>query len=367
MSRGMKRGMRRVRSIAAIRTAIRTAIARWSRSRSRMIIAVGGGLGIVGLVIFIGVFIALFLRPLDFGKQVWRIAPGDTLSDVGAQLVARDVVDNALPLRVLARMRGISRQVRAGEYQIPQRASLWTFLSHITGGKGLIDIKVTILEGWTFAQMRAHLRNAPKLKQVAGVMDDAELMAALGHPDMHPEGRFYPDTYHYTAGQTDMSIYRKAFDLMQQKLDFAWAHRAKDLPIADKDAALVLASIIVKESWIPEEQFKIAGVFHNRMNRGMRLQTDPTVIYGLGDAFDGNLTRAHLKTDTPYNTYTRGGLPPTPISLPDETSLQAAVNPAPTVDYYFVATGDGRHQFSETLEQHNAAVRAYLRRLNIEK
>lgn len=319
----------------------------------------GGGLLI--LITIVGLSAWVVNRPLDFGTQPWVIEPGDTLGKVAAQLVERDVIDQALQLRVLARMRGLGRQVRAGEYRFPPDTSLWEFLTRVVNGKGQVGIKVTIIEGWTFQQMRAHLRRAPKLKQVTAAMSDRQVMAELGHPELHPEGRFFPDTYYYTSGQTDLSIYRKAFHLMQEKLDAAWETRTGDLRLADKDEALIMASIIEKESWIAEEQHKIAGVFYNRLKKGMRLQTDPTVIYGLGANFDGNLTRTHLKADTPYNTYTRKGLPPTPISLPAEDALKATVRPARTDAYYFVASGGGWHHFSETLAQHNKAVWKYVR------
>ena len=334
------------------------------KGRGRFGVFPGPGLlGLLAIVIAIaGLSIWVVNRPLDFGAQTWVIEPGDTLGKVAAQLVEREVISQTLPLRLLARLGGLGKQMRAGEYRFPSGTSLTEFLERVTTGKDQVGIKVTIIEGWTFRQMRAHLRREPKLKQVTASMSDRQLMAKLGHPELHPEGRFFPDTYYYTAGQADLSIYRKAFHLMQEKLDAAWENRAADLSLAGKDEALIMASIIEKESWIAKEQRKIAGVFFNRLKKGMRLQTDPTVIYGLGAAFDGNLTRAHLKADTPYNTYTRKGLTPTPISLPAEDALKAAVRPARTDAYYFVASVDGKHHFSETLAQHNKAVWEYIRR-----
>lgn len=319
------------------------------------------GLGLLGLIV-VGGYLWAIHRPLDFGEQTWVIKPGDTLSQVAAQLMEREVIAQTLMLKLLAYHDDLGRQIRAGEYRFPPGTSLNEFLQRVVSGKGQIGIKVIILEGWTFHQMRAHLRKARELKQVTAGMSDRQIMAELGHPELHPEGRFFPDTYSYTAGQTDLSIYREAFQLMRKKLDLAWENRADDLLLADPNEALIMASIIEKESWIAEEQRKIAGVFYNRMVKKMRLQTDPTVIYGLGSGFNGNLTRAHLKADTPYNTYTRNGLPPTPISLPSDDSLEAAMHPTSTDAYYFVASGGGRHQFSETLEQHNKAVSEYIRR-----
>lgn len=319
------------------------------------------GLGLSGLLVVAGLGLWAVNRPLDFGEDIWVIEPGDTLGKVAAQLVERDVIDHTLMLRILARRHGLGQQIRAGEYRFPPGTSLAAFLMRIAEGKGQVGIKVTLIEGWTFRQLRAHLQQAPKLKQVTATMTDRQIMAELGHPDLHPEGQFFPDTYYYTAGQTDLSIYRKAFHLMQEKLDAAWENRDADLVLTDKYEALILASIIEKESWVAEELPKIAGVFYNRLKIGMRLQADPTVIYGLGENFDGNITRTHLKTKNPYNTYTRAGLPPTPISMPAENSLKAVTQPAHTDAYYFVASNGGRHQFSETLAQHNRAVREYVR------
>ncbi len=301
-------------------------------------------------------------RPLDFGDQTWVIKPGDTLGQVATQLVERDVIAQTALLKLLAYRGDRGRRIRFGEYRFPPGTSLREFLQRIVRGKGRVGIKVTILEGWTFSRMRAHLRDARKLKADTAGMSDQQIMAKLGHAQLHPEGRFFPDTYTYTAGESDLSIYREAFELMQKKLDYAWENRDDDLILADKDEALIMASIIEKESWVAEEKRKIAGVFYNRLKKKMRLQTDPTVIYGLGPKFNGNLTRAHLKADTPYNTYTRNGFPPTPISLPGDDSLAATMHPEHTDAYYFVAKGGGLHQFSVTLAQHNKAVWEHIRR-----
>ena len=323
-------------------------------------------LGLAGLVTLLcaaGYYAWAINRSLDFGEQTLVIQPGDTLGRIAAQLVERDVIAETWSLRLLARKGEQGRHVRSGEYRIPPDTTLRQFLRRIVSGKGQVGIKVTIIEGWTFRQMREQLRRAPNLKAVTATMTDGQIMAELGHPGLHPEGRFFPDTYYYTTGQTDLSIYRQAFRLMRKNLDFIWENRADNLnrTLKNKDEALIMASIIEKESYIAEEQRRIAGVFHNRLQKGMRLQTDPTVIYGLGAEFDGNITRAHLKSDTIYNTYTRNGLPPTPIALPGRDALQAAVRPTATDAYYFVSKGDGRHQFSTTLEAHNKAVKRYIR------
>ncbi len=301
-------------------------------------------------------------RPRDFGEQTWTIARGDTLAQITAQLLAREVIGETLSWRLLARLDGLGTRLRVGEYRFPKAISLNRFLRNIAAGKGQVGIKITILEGWNFAKMRAELRAAAHLKPSTASMSAAQIMAALEHPDLHPEGRFFPDTYHYTAGATDLSVYRQAFDLMREKLDVAWQNRADNLAIDSKTGALILASIIEKESYVAAEQRKVSGVFHNRLEQGMRLQADPTVIYGLGDKYRGNITRAHLKTRTKYNTYTNAGLPPTPISLPGMSALQAATQPLRTEDLYFVAKGRGLHTFSQTLREHNKAVRAYIKR-----
>lgn len=330
----------------------------WPKSRPFTILS---GAALAALLAAGGYYAWAVNRPLDFGGQTWVIEPGDTLGRVARQLVEQGVIDETLSLRLLARKDDLGRRVRSGAYRFPPAISLREFLHRIVTGQGQVDFKITILEGWTFARMRETLRRAPDLKAVTAAMTDRQIMAELGHPELHPEGRFFPDTYRYTAGQTDLSVYRLAFRLMQEKLAAAWQRRSADVPLKSEGEALIIASIIEKESQIEHEQRRIAGVFYNRLRKGMRLQTDPTVIYGLGAAYRGNITRAHLKTDTPYNTYTRGGLPPTPISLPGAGALHAAVRPAATDAYYFVAKGGGSHHFSATLDQHNKAVRRYAR------
>jgi len=331
---------------------------RWPTSRPFNILIAAG---LATALVAGGYYAWAINRPLDFGAKTWVIEPGDPLGRVARQLVQQGVINETLSLRLLARQDGLGRRVRAGAYRFPPAISLREFLHRIVTGKGQVDFKVTILEGWSFARMRDTLRRAPDLEAVTAAMTDRQIMAELGHPEWHPEGRFFPDTYRYTAGQSDLSVYRRAFRLMQEKLAAAWERRGAGVPLESPDQALIIASIIEKESQIADEQRRIAGVFYNRLRKGMRLQADPTVIYGLGAAYRGNITRAHLKTDTPYNTYTRHGLPPTPISLPGAGALHAAVRPAATGAYYFVAKGGGAHHFSATLDQHNKAVRRYAR------
>ena len=220
---------------------------------------------------------------------------------------------------------------------------------------------VTLVEGWNFRQLRQALARAEQLKPETADWSDADIMARLGHAGLAAEGRFFPDTYTYAKGSSDLAVLRRALHAMDRRLEAAWAQRAPDTPLKSADQALILASIVEKETGRAEDRAQIAGVFTNRLRVGMLLQTDPTVIYGLGEKFDGNLRRRDLQADTPYNTYTRAGLPPTPIAMPGRAALLAAVQPAQTRALYFVARGDGSSHFSESLDEHNRAVNRYQR------
>jgi UPF0755 protein len=219
--------------------------------------------------------------------------------------------------------------------------------------------KLTIVEGWTFREMRAALAAQPLLRRDSAAMSDAQVLAAVAAGEAHPEGLFAPDTYVFDAGSSDLEILRAAYRAQQARLARAWQDRAADLPLKSPYEALILASIVEKETGQPAERGRIAGVFVNRLRAGMLLQTDPTVIYGLGEKFDGNLRKRDLAADTPYNTYTRAGLPPTPIALPGAAAIEAALKPEPTRALYFVARGDGTSQFSDSLAEHNRAVSKY--------
>ncbi len=301
--------------------------------------------------------------PLNLQDHVLKVDRGDTLSSLGYHLVQDGILKEPYTLKVYARLNSVNH-IQAGEYHFPIDLNLAELVRWLETGKGQIGIKVTIVEGWTFRQMREVLASAPKLSQLTSSWTDQQIMAKLGYPDLHPEGQFYPDTYQYLAGESDLTLYKKAFNLMQKTLDDAWQSRKTAIEITDKYQALIMASIIEKESQVWDEQPEISGVFNNRLRKGMRLQTDPTVIYGVGDKYDGDITYKHLKTDTPYNTYTRSGLPPTPISLPGARAIVAAVNPAETKSLYFVAKGAGQHHFSKTLKEHNAAVQKYIFKKN---
>ena len=298
--------------------------------------------------------------PLQLSDDVFLVKRGETLSSLVNRLMDEGAVKEPYTLKLFARVNGLDKQIQAGEYRLTQDITIPQFLDQLTSGEGQVEIKIAIIEGWSFKQMRAALANAEKLEKITTDWTDEEVMEKLGYPDLHPEGQFYPDTYYYQSGDSDLSILETAFNLMQRKLDQVWESRQSGIMIETKYEALILASIIEKETQHRPEQGRISGVFNNRLKKGMKLQTDPTVIYGLGDSYNGNITRKHLRTDTPYNTYTRYGLTPTPISLPGMGSLVAAVNPEKTDAYYFVAKGGGQHHFSRTLREHNNAVNKYI-------
>jgi UPF0755 protein len=258
------------------------------------------------------------------------------------------------------RWSGEARRIRAGTYEIGRGITPPGLLRKMVAGL-TVQTTVRFVEGWTFRQLRAELASAEGLKPTTRQMSDAELMRALGAPGVAPEGRFFPDTYSFSPGTTDLAVLRQAFTAMQRQLDEAWSARAPDTPLKSADEALTLASIVEKETGTEADRALVAGVFSNRLRVGLALQTDPTVIYGLGAAFDGNLRKRDLLADGPYNTYTRPGLPPTPIALPGKASLLAAVRPAATKALYFVARGDGSSEFSENLADHNRAVNKYQR------
>ena len=302
--------------------------------------------------------------PLDIPAEgAWlEVGKGATFSRVTGQLAERGILDCAWLLRQYARFSGDATKVRAGEYQLTAGTTPLSLLDKLVSGQVYLH-QITIVEGWRFDELLTALRTNPAVQP--STLDGPAIMAALGEPGVHPEGQFFPDTYSFPRGTTDLELLRTAHQALHARLDDAWQRRSAGSLLTSPYQALILASIIEKETALPSERRLISGVFHERLRRGMRLQTDPTVIYGLGAAFDGNLRRQDLDNDTPYNTYTRGGLPPTPIALPGAASIDAAVDPEITGAIYFVATGrpDGSHFFSATLEQHEQAVRDYLRRL----
>jgi UPF0755 protein len=301
-------------------------------------------------------------RPLTLATPTVEltIEPGTSPRGVAEQWVAAGVQAPPELLWLWFRVSGRAHQLRAGTYAIERGTTPRQLLERLLRGEQQMET-VRIIEGWTFAQMRAALAAAPGLKQTTRGMSDAQVMSLLGKPGLAPEGRFFPDTYHYSRGASDFIVLRTAMRTMQSRLEAAWAERAADVPLASMDEALILASIVEKETGVEADRAKVAAVFANRLRIGMPLQTDPTVIYGLGAAFDGNLRKRDLLADTPYNTYTRKGLPPTPIALPGAASLKAAVRPAADKALYFVARGDGSSVFSDNLADHNRAVNQYQR------
>jgi UPF0755 protein len=291
-----------------------------------------------------------------------EVASGDAFPTVLRKLRAQGVSHGSdLQWRLLARETNTASQLKVGEYALSPELTPRELLQRMREGRTL-QYRFTLVEGWNIRQVRAALRNATPLQQKTAQMSDAELMAALGHPGQHPEGRFLPETYVYTRSESDLDVLKRAHAAMEKAVAAAWEGRANGIPLQSAEEALILASIIEKETGIAEERPAIAGVFARRLKIGMPLQTDPTVIYGIGSSYDGNIRRRDLTTDTPYNTYTRKGLTPTPIAMPGVDALKAAVNPADGDTLYFVAVGDGsgRHIFSATLAEHNAAVARYL-------
>ena len=258
------------------------------------------------------------------------------------------------------RLSGDARKIKAGNYEITRGMTPRSLLHTLVQGEETL-LTVTLVEGWTFIQIRAALARAEHLKPATQALDADAVMAQLGRAGVPAEGRFFPDTYSYAKGSSDLNLLKRALHAMDKRLAAAWEVRAPDTPLKSPEQALTLASIIEKETGKGADRPLIGGVFNNRLKIGMLLQTDPTVIYGMGDKFDGNLRKRDLQTDTPWNTYTRAGLPPTPIAMPGKAALLAAVQPAPTKALYFVARGDGSSQFSATLDEHNRAVNKYQR------
>ncbi|MBB3176387.1 endolytic transglycosylase MltG [Variovorax sp. Sphag1AA] len=288
------------------------------------------------------------------------IEPGTTPRGI-AQAVADTGVE--VPPQLLYwwfRFSGQDRQMRAGSYELDRGITPRTLLSVLVRGEEATR-SIVLVEGWNIRQVRAALAKADQLKPDTVGLTDEDLMAKLGRPGQHPEGRFFPDTYTYSKGSTDFALLQRAMRAMDKKLDAAWAARASDIPLKTPDDALILASIVEKETGKAQDRAEISAVFHNRLRIGMPLQTDPTVIYGMGQRFDGNLRKRDLQADTPWNTYTRNGLPPTPIAMPGKAALLAAVQPAQSKSLYFVSRGDGTSQFSSSLDEHNRAVNRYQR------
>ena len=289
-------------------------------------------------------------------EQVLKILPGDSFVVVLNKLRALGVQHgHDLEWKALAKTMGVMPKLQVGDYTVSNGMSPRELLNKLKSGD-VIQYRFTIIEGWNIRQLRAALQSDPNLLQLTAQLNDQDLMIKLDRPGVLAEGRFLPETYHFTGGTSDLDILRRALLALEKAVGDAWAQRQADLPIKTAEELLVLASIIEKETGIAEERPQIAGVFVRRLQKGMRLETDPTVIYGMGANYDGNIRRKDLTTDTPYNTYTRFGLPPGPIAMVGQAALTAAANPEPGDSLFFVARGDGSHVFSATYEQHRAAV-----------
>ena len=294
---------------------------------------------------------------------------GDSFAGVLDKLHAIGAApERDLEWRLLARQMGVAGRLQVGEYALESGITPRQLLQRMHDGK-VVHHRFTIVEGWNLRELRAALARAEPLLQETASLDDAALAKALGHAGTHLEGRFLPETYLYTRGDSDADLLQRAWTAMDTTLEAAWESRVAGLPLQTKEQALVLASIIEKETGVADERPQIAGVFVRRLKLGMKLQTDPTVIYGMGDRYEGNIRRSDLTTDTPYNTYTRAGLPPTPIAMPGAAAVHAATHPQPGDALYFVAVGDGsgRHVFTSSLRQHQAAVREYLQRYRAQR
>lgn len=318
---------------------------------------------VVGIALIASVAISAYLawawnHELMLGPEPRMVKTGTSMHAFARELHRDGVLPDRYSLVWLAHLKGQARALKAGEYQFTAGMTQRTLLEQVVAGR-VIEYPLALIEGWTFQQVLQAIHRAPKIEKTLKESSPDEIMERLGHPGLHPEGQFYPDTYYYSAGTSDVSLLRRAFNRMQARIRAEWTNRESDLPLNDPYDALKLASIVEKETGLGSERQLIAGVFINRLKRGMRLQSDPTVIYGLGDSFDGNLTRKHLLRDSPYSTYTRRGLPPTPIAMPGGDALYAVLHPAATKALYFVSRGDGSHEFSETLQDHNNAVIKY--------
>lgn len=324
---------------------------------------------ITGLIII--AFSALLLdfyfflnKPLGLeGEQVYDLKPGSSVSALARDLENRKIIGNRLYFSLWARVTGSSRNLKAGEYLISPRMTVLDLFALMKKGKVRL-YSLTLVEGMTFKQMMQRVNGSAYLQHHLQELKAEQIMDRIGYSGEHPEGRFFPDTYRFPKGMSDIDLLRQAYTEMQQRLQRAWQQRDPDLPLKTPYDMLILASIVEKESAIAEERSLIAGVFVNRLRKGMRLQTDPTVIYGMGEKYRGDIRFRDLRTDTPYNTYTRKGLPPTPIAMPGQGALDAVSHPDKTEYLYFVAMSDqsGRHIFSSSLKAHEQAVDIHQRK-----
>ncbi|MCW3150274.1 endolytic transglycosylase MltG [Stutzerimonas stutzeri] len=322
-------------------------------------LAVVVALAIAGVGLFAWKQYSVLEQPLILQElQLLDVEPGDTPSGVFQRLETQGLLNDSFWLRVYWRLNLSGQSLHSGEYRLEPGMTARDMIGLWQRGE-VEQYSLTLVEGWNFRQLRAALQGQPKLQQTLPGLSDAQVMARLGQPDLHPEGRFFPDTYRFTRGTSDLDLLKRAYVRLEQVLEQEWAQRAEKLPYQNAYQALIMASIIEKETGVPQERGEIAGVFVRRLERGMLLQTDPTVIYGMGDRYRGRITRNDLRRSTPYNTYTTAGLPPTPIAMVGREAIHAALHPTEGRSLYFVARGDGSHVFSNTLDEHNRAVRQY--------
>ena len=319
------------------------------------------GLSLAGLALLVSLWLQqqALEQPLKLkAEYLLEVAPGATPGGLLNQLEDEQILADAFWLRLYWRFNLVETALHSGEYRLLPGMSALDMLG-LWQRAEVVQHSVAFIEGWSFKQLRAALSNAEKLVQTSDGLSDAQVMQAVGWPEAHPEGWFFPDTYRYVRGMSDVDLLKQAAKRQQQVLDEEWQGRAADLPYNDPYQALIMASLIEKETGVGAEREQIAGVFVRRLGVKMLLQTDPTVIYGLGDRYKGNLTRANLREPSAYNTYLNPGLPPTPIALAGREAIHAALHPAAGKTFYFVARGDGSHVFSENLREHNKAVREY--------
>lgn len=292
--------------------------------------------------------------PLDF-----TIEPGMSLKRASTAMQEAGLGFEDWQFHLFGRALRQASAIKAGSYEVEQGVTPWQLLQKLTRGD-VSQTDITLVEGKTFRNFRTLLDAHPDLRHDTAGLSDTEVLQRIGAAELHPEGLFLPDTYLFAKGSSDVDLLRRAYKAMQARFTLEWDRRAADLPYHSPYEALIMASIIEKETGDPADRGMVASVFVNRLRSGMRLQTDPTVIYGIGERYDGNIRKHHLTTDTDYNTYTRGGLPPTPIAMPGVASIQAALNPPRSDKYYFVSRGDGTSEFSRTLDEHNRAVQKYI-------
>lgn len=314
-------------------------------------------LGVIGFCAWMAYFVS---TPLQFpnATQEFEIRAGSSLRSISQQMVDKEMLQEPWSFILLVRAMRMAGGIKAGNYLLESGQTPYQLFITLSNGNVTQD-SITFIEGWTFAQMRQALNSHESVRHLTMAYTDEEIMRNIGAGNAYPEGLFFPDTYYFSRGMSDQDILKRAYIAMQNRLEAAWQERGQGLPYASAYEVLIMASIVEKETGKASERPLIAGVFLNRLRIGMRLQTDPTVIYGMGELFDGNLRKRDLIKDTPFNTYTRSGLPPTPIAMPGLAAIQAALHPAKTDAIYFVGKGDGSHQFSRTLSEHNRAVVRY--------